>query len=169
MGENILKWLLPLYIDVPALRPGSIGAYALALVTVAVATAVRVALDPYLLGAQFVTFYPAVIITTLISGFGAGFFCALLSTAAAAFFVLSPRFSFYIDDPAAVADLLVFGPLASYSVLLIARARLAIEREQAERALRASRDRLQFALDAAQLGCWQYDPRRRVASGDARF
>jgi hypothetical protein len=27
----------------------------------------------------------------------------------------------------------------------------------------------QLALDTAQLGWWQYDPRRRVASGDARY
>jgi PAS domain S-box-containing protein len=38
-----------------------------------------------------------------------------------------------------------------------------------EQKLRASKDRLQFALDAAKLGWWQYDPRRRVASGDTRF
>jgi len=68
-----------------------------------------------------------------------------------------------------VADLLVFGPLASYCVIIIARMRLAIEHEQAERALRASKARLQFALDAALLGWWQYDRCRRVASGDTRF
>src|SRR5262249_18483305 len=34
--------------------------------------------------------------------------------------------------------------------------------------LRQSKDRLQLALNAAQLGSWQYDPRRRVFSGDAR-
>jgi PAS domain S-box-containing protein len=38
-----------------------------------------------------------------------------------------------------------------------------------ERHLYASKARLQFALDAALLGWWQYDPRRRVVSGDARF
>jgi PAS domain S-box-containing protein len=38
-----------------------------------------------------------------------------------------------------------------------------------ERHLYASKARLQFALDAALLGWWQYDPRRRVFSGDARF
>jgi PAS domain S-box-containing protein len=37
-----------------------------------------------------------------------------------------------------------------------------------ERHLYASKARLQFALDAALLGWWQYDPRRRVVSGDAR-
>src|ERR1700746_1794237 len=92
--EFIWKRLHLLYIDVPALRPGTVGAYALAIVAVAVATALRVALDPFLVGAQFVTFFPAVVITTLISGFGAGLFCAVLSTATADYFVLAPRFSF---------------------------------------------------------------------------
>jgi PAS domain S-box-containing protein len=41
-------------------------------------------------------------------------------------------------------------------------------RKQAEQALQASKDRLEFALDAAQLGWWHYDPLRRVISGDAR-
>jgi PAS domain S-box-containing protein len=42
------------------------------------------------------------------------------------------------------------------------------ERFDAEQALRASKDRLQLALDAAQLGAWQYDPLQRVVSGDMR-
>ena len=58
------------------------GAYALAIVAVGVATALRLTLDPYVAGVQFITFAPAIVITTLISGFGAGFFCVVLSTAA---------------------------------------------------------------------------------------
>jgi PAS domain S-box-containing protein len=42
------------------------------------------------------------------------------------------------------------------------------ERKLAEQALRASKDRLQLALDAAQLGWWQYDPLHRVFLGDMR-
>jgi PAS domain S-box-containing protein len=34
--------------------------------------------------------------------------------------------------------------------------------------LRESKDRLQLALNAAQLGSWQYDPRRLIASWDRR-
>jgi PAS domain S-box-containing protein len=34
--------------------------------------------------------------------------------------------------------------------------------------LRESKDHLQLALDAAQLGSWQYDPLTRMVSGDAR-
>jgi PAS domain S-box-containing protein len=171
MLKTITKRLPSLYVDIPALRPGTVGAYALALLSVGVATALRLAVDPYLVGAQFVTFFPAIVITTLISGFGAGFLCAVLSTAAVDFFVLEPRWSFSIsvEDPANVADLLLFGPLAAYCVILISRMRIAIEREQAERALRASKDRMQLALDAAQLGWWQYDPHRRMVSGDTRF
>jgi PAS domain S-box-containing protein len=43
-----------------------------------------------------------------------------------------------------------------------------IERKRAEQALQASKDRLEFALNAAQLGWWQYDPLHRVISGDMR-
>jgi Domain of unknown function (DUF4118) len=149
--KSITKRLPSIYIDVPALRPGTAGAYALAFAAAGVAAALRVAVDPYLVGAQFVTFFPAIVITTLISGFGAGFFCAVLSTAAADFFVLEPRWSFNIEDPANVADLLLFGPLAAYCAILIGRMRLAIERQQAERAMLASKDNLQVALDEAHL------------------
>jgi PAS domain S-box-containing protein len=169
MRKAVTKRLSSFYVDVPALRPGTVGAYVLAFVAVMVATALRVALDPYVAGIQFITFFPAIVLTTVISGFGAGLFSAVLSTAAADFFVLSPRFSFYVDDPAEVADLLLFGPLAAYLVIVIARMRMAIEREQAERALRASKDRLQLCLDAAVLGWWQYEPRHRLVSGDGRF
>jgi PAS domain S-box-containing protein len=45
----------------------------------------------------------------------------------------------------------------------------AARREAAERDLQASKDHLQLAFDATQLGWWQYDPCRRMISGDARF
>jgi PAS domain S-box-containing protein len=41
-------------------------------------------------------------------------------------------------------------------------------RKQAEEDLKASKDRLQLALNAAQLGSWQYDPLQRMVSGDTR-
>jgi PAS domain S-box-containing protein len=304
-----------LYVDVPALRPGSVGAYALAFASVGVATALRLAIDPYVVGVQYITFFPAVIITTLISGFRAGLLCVGLSAAAASFLVLPPRWSFYVEHPGEVLALLLFILVTLSNVILVAGMRLAIEgyqqlsrmleyrveqrgvelaevqrrleheatframfnvssvgkievepgtarflrvnaamcklvgytkdellartvvdithpddredsrelaqrldageadvfdvekryvrkdgtavwarttvnvirdefgwplrhtaviqdlsaRKQAEQALVASKDRLQFALDAALLGWWQYDPTRRVVSGDTRF
>jgi len=42
-------------------------------------------------------------------------------------------------------------------------------RKQAEQELQASKDRLQLAFDATQLGWWQHDLLRGVGSGDSRF
>jgi PAS domain S-box-containing protein len=42
-------------------------------------------------------------------------------------------------------------------------------RKRAEHELQASKDRLQLAFDATQLGWWQYDPLRQMGSGDSRF
>jgi PAS domain S-box-containing protein len=44
----------------------------------------------------------------------------------------------------------------------------AVRRHAAEQDLQASKDRLQLSFDATQLGWWQYDPLRRIASVDAR-
>src|SRR5262249_25264076 len=41
-------------------------------------------------------------------------------------------------------------------------------RKLAEQALQASKDRLQLALNATELGSWQYDPLSRTGWGDAR-
>jgi PAS domain-containing protein len=51
-------------------------------------------------------------------------------------------------------------PLRDTAVILDINAR-----KQAEQALQASKDRLQLALNAAQLGSYQYDPLHCVFSG----
>jgi PAS domain-containing protein len=101
--------------------------------------------------------FPAVIITALIGGRGAGVFSVVLSTAAVMFLQMPPL------------TLLLFALLAIFLVILITRTRLAIQREQAAQHVQDSKDRLRFALDAALLGWWLYDPIRRVVSGDTRF
>jgi PAS domain S-box-containing protein len=180
---TIAERLPSFYIDVPALRPGTVGAYALAFASAGFATVLRLAVDPYVGGVPFITFWPAVIITALISGFGAGLFCVALSAAAADFFVLEPRWSFYVENPADVADLLLFALLACFCVIIISQMRDGIERDQARKALQASKDqlqaskdqlqaskdRLQLALDAAGLGWWRYDPLRRMILVDTRL
>jgi PAS domain S-box-containing protein len=169
MRRIITEKLISIYIDVPVLRPGTIGAYVLAFVSVGVATAIGVALNPYIEGVPFITFLPAAVITTFISGIGAGLLAVVLSIVATDYFLLPPRLSFYIESSADAAHLLQFAVFLSLCVILIGEMRsAAIEREQTERALRESKDRLQLALDSALLGWWQYDPRRGVASRDAR-
>jgi PAS domain S-box-containing protein len=155
--------------DGPVLRPGTIGAYLIAFVCVGVATTLRLAIGPYVEGLQFATFLPAVIITTLVSGLGAGLFSVVLSVAAVAFFVLPPRLSLYVEKPGDVLSLLLYTVVMLANVALVTGMRLALERRRDQQVLQASKDRLQLALDAALLGWWQYDPIHRVVSGDTRF
>jgi two-component sensor histidine kinase len=139
-----------IYIDIPAVRPGTVGAYAFAFACTAVATAVRLTIIPYVEGVQYVTFFPAVIITTLISGFGAGLFSLLLSVGAAAFFILPPHLSFYIEDLPDLLATLLFILITFAIVIVIGGMRFAIERhqsvdrelEQYRVALREREDRL---------------------------
>lgn len=147
-----------IYIDVPALRPGTIGAYAFALLTAGIALAVRLAIDPYVVGVQFVVFFPAIIITTMVSGLGAGLFCLLLSVAALAFFLLPPHYSFYIEHLSDVLNVLLFILLTFSIVILIAGMRIVIERyrelseklEQHEAALREREERLAVVVAELQ-------------------
>ena len=119
-----------IYVDVPALRPGTVGAYGLAFVAAAIATVLRLAIDPYVVGIPYVTFFPAVIITTLISGLGAGLFCLVLSVGVVAFFLLPPRFSFHIEHLSDLLTILLFILMTFSIVILIAGMRFAIERCQ---------------------------------------
>jgi two-component sensor histidine kinase len=122
---------LPLiYVDVPALRPGTLGAYGLAFVAAAIATALQLAIEPYVGGVQYVTFFPAVIITTLMSGLGAGMSCLALSVGAVAFFLLPPRFSFHAEHLSDLLTILLFILMTFSIVILIAGMRFAIERCQ---------------------------------------
>src|SRR5215467_642854 len=157
MRQIIAKGLASIYTDVPTLRPGSVEAYALALASAGVATVMRLAIDPYVMGAECLPFFPAVMITALIGGRDAGLFCVALSTAAVVFLQMP------------LLTLLLFVLLAIFLVILITRMRLAIQREQAAQAIQVSKDRLQFTLDMAKLGSLQYDPGRRVLTGDTRF
>jgi two-component sensor histidine kinase len=117
-----------IYFNVPALRPGTVGAYAFAFVCAALATALRLAIDPYVVGARFITFFPAVIIAAMVSGLGAGLFCLVLSVGALAFFVLLPRFSFYIESLSDQLTTLLFVLMTFCIVIVLAGMRFAIER-----------------------------------------
>jgi K+-sensing histidine kinase KdpD len=87
-----------------------------------------IGIDAYVDGVPFITFFPAVIITTLISGFGAGVFCVVVSAAAADFFVISPHLALYIERSADAADLILFILEALFYVILITGLRLTLER-----------------------------------------
>jgi two-component sensor histidine kinase len=166
---------LPLvYVDVPVLRPGTAGAYAFALVCAAVAAALRLAIDPYVVGVQYITFFPAVIIATLVSGLGAGLLCLVLSVGAVAFFVLSPRFSFYIENLSDVLTTLLFILMTFSNVILIAGMRFAVERyrehnhklEQHDVALRERYRELNHKLEQHDVALRETEERLAVMAAE---
>jgi PAS domain S-box-containing protein len=61
------------------------------------------------------------------------------------------------------------GPLSPSGTPVAEVNTLMAELRQITDLLRQSKDRLQLALNAAQLGSWQYDPLTRRVSGDARY
>lgn len=75
-------------IDHPRFRPRSLTAYLVAGLIVAIATASRLALEPWLAGTPFVAFFPAVIIAAFLCGSAAGILAALLSILSAWLFML---------------------------------------------------------------------------------
>jgi PAS domain S-box-containing protein len=60
-------------------------------------------------------------------------------------------------------------PVAEVNTLMTELRKSAARRQRSEDLLRDREQRLQLALNAAQLGSWQYNPLRRVLSGDQRF
>jgi signal transduction histidine kinase len=114
--------------DIPGLGPGSIGAYAFAIAVTALATLIRLAIEPYVAGVQFITFFPSIIVTTLVCGARAGILSVILSAAAAYIFVLAPQVSFGVPLLKELLALAIFLLVASAVVALIGALRFAIRR-----------------------------------------
>ena len=117
-----------LYVDLPHLGEGSFGSYGLAVAIVAFATVLRVALAPWLVGVQFITLFPSVIITAFLCGMRAGFFAVFLATLAAWYFILPLTFSQDREETAKIVALAFFVTIASLDVVLIGAMRAAIVR-----------------------------------------
>ena len=83
-----------LYIARPRFQPRSLKAYLVAGLIVAIATAWRLALEPWVAGMPYVGFFPAVIVATFLCGSAAGVLAALLSVLSAWLFILPPDISY---------------------------------------------------------------------------
>ncbi len=117
-----------LYVELPFARPGSAGAYLGAVLVPLAATALRLWLEPWLEGVQFITYFPALILVSLVCGFRAGLVAAILSVAASWFFVVFPRQSFAIVRIEDGIGLGLFALSALMIVAIVGAMRLAVER-----------------------------------------
>ena len=93
--------------------------YALSLSIFSLALAGRFAINDYLsTGFPFLTFFPAIVLTTLLAGRGPGALCALLSLLSAWYWFIAPRNSFHLDFEGGVA-VIFFAVIAIVDVLVI--------------------------------------------------
>jgi K+-sensing histidine kinase KdpD len=120
-----------LFVEIPALRPGSLGAYSFAVTLAACATGLRLGMDPVVEGVQYITFFPAVIITTYVSGMRAGFLSMVLCAAAAWAFVLPPYGRIDVANWHQLLTIAFFMVVAGLDVLLVGALRFAIARYRA--------------------------------------
>lgn len=93
--------------------------YAAALVLPAAALAVRFAVGDALLGYPFLTFFPAVLVTAFLGGWGPGLVAAALSGALATYFLIEPTHSFSVGGTSGQIGLAFF---AAVSVTIVAAA-----------------------------------------------
>lgn len=119
-------------------RRSPIFAYGFALAAFAVALALRWMADAALpSGFPFLTFFPAVILTTFLAGLMPGILVAVLSTLAAWYFFIPPD-GFALDGPGALAlgffILIVIIDIAIIHVMNIALTRVRLERVRARKA-----------------------------------
>ncbi|WP_409567847.1 sensor histidine kinase [Methylobacterium sp. E-025] len=111
---------------------------AIAVATFVVACALRSAIDDILPpGFPYLTFFPAVILTTFFCGLRPGITCAVLSGAAAWYLFLPPYHSFALDGSTAVA-LAFYAFIVGVDIALIHLMHRAGERLRVERSVTAS-------------------------------
>jgi signal transduction histidine kinase/ActR/RegA family two-component response regulator len=120
--------LQKLYIDLPSVPDGSPRSYGLAVLVVGVATMLRLVLDPVVAGVQFITFFPAVILTTFFTGWKAGSASVVLSALAAWLVVMPPHYSFDVPATRDTISLCLFVVVAAADVLFIGAMKYAIAR-----------------------------------------
>lgn len=93
----------------PQQRASALLRYGVAVLAVAIALIVRLPVWSVLgKDAPFLTFFPAVLVSAVYGGFGAGLFATFLSGLIANYFVVPPAFSFSLTQPADVANLIVY-------------------------------------------------------------
>jgi len=80
-------------------RHGLAARYGCAVASIALATCLRLLLDPVLDGhAQFITFSFAILVTAAYGGFGPALAAVICGGLASIYFFLPPRFSFALPD-----------------------------------------------------------------------
>ncbi|HEV2559342.1 MAG TPA: HWE histidine kinase domain-containing protein [Microvirga sp.] len=128
-------------------------AYAAAAAIAVLAVVLRVGATAYLVGAQFITFFPAVVVSAYLFGIRPGLLTAVLCGLAGWFLLIEPELSFRIDAASDAITLSMYFVTASAIAVLVGGAREAALRERAAKeALRDSGATLRNVVEQMPVG-----------------
>ncbi len=133
--------------------------YGVALASTVVALLLSLWLQPFLERTIGAFFYLAVMVTTLYGGFRPGMVTIVLSTLAINYFFIPPFYQFTTADPTDIIRLGVFA-LVSFVLNLLnsdLQQSKATIKQLSRQLIQESRDHLQMALTAAQMGLWDWN------------
>lgn len=105
--------------------------WSVALLLFSISLEARLVLPPVLIGLAFITFYPAIVVTTLICGWRQGVLVVFLSVLAGWYFFLEPINSFQSKDAVAIGIFLLAG---GFIVLVVAALRETVRRVEVAKA-----------------------------------
>jgi two-component sensor histidine kinase len=118
-------------------QPSGLRASVIAVALFAASLAARLALEPWLSPIAFVTFYPAIILATLLCGWRQGVFVVLLSMTAGWYLFIEPRGSFAFAGVGTPIILASFLAVALFQVALVAALAKLVRRLEALQAVHA--------------------------------
>jgi PAS domain S-box-containing protein len=145
-------------------RPGSWGGYLATIALVAAATLLRMMLTPLIPTMPFVTFYPAVILATLLGGMANGILAMALAISSAWLFFVSPGLVSGIEGLGLPNPLILFALISTINIPFIAALRGVMVRMQDV----STADRARDARELRQLADGLHNAAFALAIVDAR-